>query len=110
MAELIEQLQLTAEQQQRLDRIHEALGDFHGGSHDPMVELHNELMSQFESGYIENAEIRRVIDEHVEQIRETAYVVTDELVGLVNALDERQRGIVQEHLDAARDRDHGHGH
>ena len=98
MARLIEQLELTPAQLQRLEKIHEIAGTFGSEGHGSMAELHNQLVSQFEHGYIETTEIRQVIDGHVEQIREVAYVVTDELVALVNGLDAKQRETLQAHL------------
>ena len=74
------------------------VGSFGSEGHGSMAELHDQLVSQFEHGYIETAEIRQVIDGHVEQIREVAYVVTDELVALVNGLDAKQRETLLAHL------------
>ena len=75
-----------------------------------MADLHNQLVTQFERGYIESGEIRGFIDGHVEQIRGMAYAVTDELIELINGLDEKQRGILLAHLQGAKSGDHGHGH
>jgi Spy/CpxP family protein refolding chaperone len=110
MSGLIEQLELTPNQLQRLERIHEILGAH--GSEDPgtMAELHDQLVEQFEQGHVETDEIRRVIDGHVEQIRDVAYSVTDELIALVNELDTRQREIVLAHLQGNHGGHTGHGH
>ena len=109
MARMIEQLELTPEQYQRLENVHEIIGT--DGSEEPgaMAELHDKLMAQVEQGQVENAEIRRLIDGHVEQIRERAYAVTDELIALVNGLDATQREKLLAHLRGAHQRGHGNG-
>lgn len=98
MARLIEQLQLTPEQQHRLERIHEIMETYGGEDDGTMAELHHRLMTQFGQGRVETDEIRRVIDRRVERTRDMAYAVTDELVALVNGLDPGQREIVSAHL------------
>jgi len=98
MAQLIEELELTPDQQQRLEKLHEIFGAYHSQGSGSMFKLHNELVEQFRRGDLETDEIRRTIDEHVEQIRETAYAGTDELVALVNGFDARQREIMMTHL------------
>ena len=110
MAQMIEQLELTPDQLQRLEKVHEIIGSYGSGGHGSMADLHNQLVTQFERGYIESGEIRGFIDEHVEQIRGMAYAVTDELIELINGLDEKQRGILLAHLQGAKSGDHGHGH
>lgn len=110
MAELVDQLELTPDQMQRFEKIHEIMASHGSGNRDAMVQLHDSLVEQFESGQIGTAEIRRTIDAHVEEMRAIAYAVTDELVGLINELDGRQRGIVLEHLEGAKARGRGHGH
>jgi Spy/CpxP family protein refolding chaperone len=108
MAALIEELELNPDQQQQLDKIHEILRGYHGGEHNPMSRLHNELVSQFERGSLDALQIRQVVDEQVEQMREMAYLATDELVALVNGLDNRQREILLQHFEEAKDHRGGH--
>ena len=108
MAGLIEQLELTPDQLQRLEKIHEIMGAYGSKGSGSMAELHDRLLAQFEQGHIETDEIRQVIDGHVEQMRETAYSVTDELIALVNGLDARQREIVLTHLQGNREQHHSH--
>ena len=110
MARLIEQLELTPAQLQRLEKIHEIVGSFGSEGHGSMAELHDQLVAQFEHGYIETGEIRQVIDGHVEQIRDVAYVVTDELVALVNGLDARQRETLLAHLQGNHEGHPGNSH
>jgi hypothetical protein len=110
MARLIERLELTADQRRHLDRVHEIFGAHGDGAPGAMERLHEELMAQFEQGDLDAGEIRGVVDEHVEQMREMAYAVTDEIVALVNGLDARQRDIVLEHLQAGHAGHQGHGH
>jgi Spy/CpxP family protein refolding chaperone len=109
MAQLIEELELTPDQQQRLEKLHEIFGAYHSQGSGSMFMLHNELVEQFRRGGLETDEIRRTIDEHVEQIREMAYAGTDELVALVNGLDARQREIVLTHLQGSQEEHHSHG-
>lgn len=106
MSALIDELQLTPDQLQRLERVHEIIGNaHHGDGRGTMAVLHEQLMAQIEQGRIESDEIRLVIDSHVEQIRTMAYAVTDELIELANGLDARQREILLAHL-----RENSNGH
>jgi Spy/CpxP family protein refolding chaperone len=102
MTRLLEELELTPQQQQRVEKLHEVFGAYHSQGSGSMIELHNKLVEQFQRGRLETDEIRRTIDEHVEQIREMAYAGTDELVALVNGLDARQREIMLTHLQGNR--------
>ncbi len=108
MAGLIEELEFNPDQLQRLERIHETFGTF--GQEDPraMIDLHNRLIEQFEQGNIETGEIRHLIDGHLEQVREMAYGVTDELIALVNGLDARQREILLTHIRGKHDGNDAH--
>jgi len=108
MSELVKQLELSQEQTERLEAIHRSLETHHGGKADgSTAELHEQLVEQFEQGYIDADAVRGMIDQHLAEIRTMAYSVTDELLALVNSLDERQREIVLAHLQG----DHGgHGH
>ena len=110
MSRLIEQLDLSPDQLQRLERVHEILGAHGSEQSGTMAELHDRLVAQFEQGYVEPDEIRQVIDGHVEQIRDVAYDVTDELIALINGLDARQREIVLAHLQGNNGGHPGHGH
>ena len=110
MAQVIEQLELTPDQMQRFEKIHEIVGSFGGGEDSAMVGLHDSLVTQFEQGYVGTDEIRQAIDAHLEEFRGLAYAVTDELVALINELDESQREVLLKHLKGAKSGDHGHGH
>jgi len=109
MAGLIEQLELTPDQLQRLEKVHEIIGTYGSEGPGSMAELHDKLVAQFEQGQVETDEIRLVIDGHVEQIRDVAYAVTDELIALVNELDATQREIMLEHLQGNQEGHHLHG-
>ncbi len=116
MAQFIEQLELTPDQQQRLERIHQSIGNLGNEGHTSMAEVHDQLVSQVEQGYLDIDEVRRLIDEHLEQMRSVAYAVTDELVPLVNELDASQRETLLTHLQGNEKGHHaahggqGHGH
>ena len=109
MTRLIEQLELTPDQMQRLEKLHEIIGSYGSEKSGSMAELHDRLVTQFEQGRLETDEIRGVIDGHVEQIREMAYAGTDELIALVNGLDSRQREIVLTHLQGNQKEHHSDG-
>ena len=116
MTSLIEQLELTPEQRQHLEKIHEVLGTFGSDGHASMEALHNQLVARVEGGAVEASEVHDIIDEHLEQMRGVAYAVTDELVELVNGLDGKQREMLLAHLQghdgehAGHDGHGGHGH
>ncbi len=106
MGELVNQLDLSEEQTQRLDALHRSFESHRGMADGSMAELHDQLVEQFEQGDIEADPIRQMIDQHLEEIRTMAYSATDDLTALVNSLDEKQREIVLAHLQG----DHaGHG-
>ena len=109
MAEVIEQLELTPEQLQRLEKVHEIIGSYGSDGHGSMAELHEKLVAQFGQGHVEADEIRLVIDGHVDEMREMAYAVTDELVALVNGLDATQREILLTHLQGNQEGHQLHG-
>ena len=99
MAELIEKLELTPEQHQHLERIHELMeATHHGSGPGSMADLHEKLVAQCADGEVETSDLRAVVDEHVEQARGLLYSITDEFVALVQDLDARQRQILKEHL------------
>jgi hypothetical protein len=99
MAQLIEQLELTSEQHRHLERIHELMeAAHHGAGGGSLAELHDKLVAQCADGEVETADLRPVVDEHVEQVRGVLYSITDEFVALVQGLDARQRQILREHL------------
>ncbi len=105
MGELVNQLDLSEEQTQRLDALHRSFESHRGMADGSMAELHDQLVEQFEQGDIEAEPIRQVIDQHLAEIRTMAYSATDDLIALVNSLDAEQREIVLAHLRG----DHG-GH
>lgn len=105
MAQLIEQLELTPDQQQHLDKAHGILEAFGSDGHASLIELHEQLVGQVEQGDLETDAVRAIVDEHLEQIRSMAYGVTDELIALVNGLDATQRESLLAHL-----REHGEDH
>ena len=98
MARLIDELELSDDQLSHLERIHEAVDRFEHHPGGSMQELHELLISQFHAGAIDEAEVRGMIDQHLEQIRGTAYAVTGEMVTLINGLDTRQREILMQHI------------
>jgi hypothetical protein len=99
MAELIERLQLTPEQHRHLQRIHELMeATHHGSGPGSMAELHEKLVAQLADGEVETADLRPVVDQHVEQVRGVLYSITDEFVSLLHGLDARQRQLLQQHL------------
>ena len=108
MAQIIEHLNLTPDQLQRVEKVQELVGSYSNGGHAAMLELHEELVTQFERGEVSTTEIRRVIDEHIKEPA-VASALTDELVGLVKSLDDTQRGILLEHLPETGPGG-GHGH
>jgi len=103
---LVSQLDLSQEQTERLEAIHRTLESHGGKAEGSIAGLHDQLVEQFEQGHIESDAVRRMIDQHLAEIRSVAYSVTDDLLALVNSLDARQREIVLAHLQAGHA---GHG-
>ncbi len=101
--ELVNQLDLSPEQTERLEAIHRTFESFGGMAHGSMAEIHDQLVEQFEQGYIETDAVRQTIDEHLAEIRTVAYSVTDDLLALVNGLDAGQREIVLTHLQGEKE-------
>ncbi len=110
MDELVNQLDLSQEQTERLQAIHRTF-ESHGGKVDgSMAGLHDQLVEQFEQGHIEADAVRQMIDEQLAEIRSVAYSVTDELLALVNSLDAGQRELVLAHLQGDHAGHSGPGH
>lgn len=109
MARLIEQLNLTPDQLQHLEKVHEIVGSFGSDGHASMAELHEQLVARVEEGDLDAYEIRAIVDGHIEQIRTIAHAVTDEVVALVNGLDAAQRETLLTHLQETVEAGH-HGH
>ena len=108
--ELVNQLNLSPEQNELLEAIHRTF-ESHGGMADgSMAGLHDQLVEQFKQGYIETDAIRPKIDQHLTEIRTVAYSVTDDLLALVNSLDSGQREIVLAHLQGDHAGHSGPGH
>jgi len=105
MAGLIERLKLTPEQLERFEEIQRIAGSYHRAGRGSMHELHEQLIARFEQGRVSTDEIRPVIDDHLETLREMAYAMTDQMIALVNDLDAAQREILLEYLQEG-DRDH----
>ncbi len=110
MDELVNQLDLSQEQNERLEAIHRTLESHAGMPHESMAELHDQLVEQFEHGNIETDAVRQKIDQHLAEMRTVAYSVTDDLFALVNSLDAEQREIVLAHLQGDHGGHSGHGH
>jgi hypothetical protein len=99
MAQIIEQLELRPEQHRHVERIHELMeATHHGSGAGSMAELHERIVTQCMDGEVTSADLRLVVDAHVEQVRGVLYAITDEFAALVEGLDARQREILQEHL------------
>ena len=109
MAQLIEQLELTPEQLRHLEKVHEIVGAFGTEGHGSMAELHEQLVAEVEQGELDAYEIRSIVDGHLDQLRDMAYGVADEVVALVNGLDATQRQTLLAHLRETVGEGH-HGH
>ncbi len=113
--QLIQDLELNDAQNQQLESVHNAfMHHMHGAgqAHEQHLQA---LIGRLENGgYMDPAEVRQTIDQHIEKIREQAYSVADPLVGLLNSLDADQRALLLDHLkDARAHADHhrkAHGH
>jgi Spy/CpxP family protein refolding chaperone len=99
--QLIDDLNLTEEQQQRLDNLHQALQSKHEEKMAVQGQHHQRLVDQISQGDIDSQEVRGEIDRHLEELKTVAYTVSDELVALINSLDEEQRATLMEHIEKA---------
>ena len=100
--QLIEDLQLNEDQNQQLESLHKALmHQMHGAGQAHAHHL-QAFIERLENGYMDPAEVRQTIDQHIEQVREQAHSVAEPLVGLLNSLDADQRALLLDHLKEAR--------
>lgn len=120
----MEELGLTAEQRQLFDAIHEKLGSFSAGHAEEHPETLDWFLDRVRQGDLTTAEIRGVVDRHLEEIRTLAYAIGDDVVAVVETLDDEQRELVAGHLEAMHSchggqgpggflghfRGHSHGH
>jgi len=115
VGEIIEDLNLSPSQQERLDRIHAIVQAKIDEVHATHEDEHAWLREQVALGQVDQAQVRAAIDEHVEGFRATAYQVGDELTVFLNSLDESQRATLLAKLDRLHDslkqaHDGKHGH
>jgi Spy/CpxP family protein refolding chaperone len=110
MIRFISELDLDEEQLQHLEAIHGIVDEVQGRI-DPSAHAQR-ILGKLESGQeFDPAEARALVDQHLEQMRVTAYSVTDELTALANSLDDSQRALLAEHMrDAMAAHEDGEGH
>lgn len=109
MMKLVDDLQLNPEQKTRVEAIHQILMGKFQQHHEHHGEHARVLAARLGQGPMSTEEVRPVIDQHVEQIRATAYQISEELVALLNSLDETQRATVLAHLQEVHGTDAGAG-
>ena len=100
--QLIQDLKLNEDQNHRLESVHGAMMQHRQGAGDAHEAHLQVFIERLESGYMDPAEVRQAIDQHVEKIRLHAYSVSDPLVELFNSLDADQRQTLVDHLKQAR--------
>lgn len=100
--QLIQDLQLDDAQQEKLGDLHRALAG-HMESRDKAHRTHvHLLLKRLEAGPLDATAARAEIDVFLEQTRHELYQAVDAMTALVNSLDARQQGILQDHLAEAR--------
>jgi Spy/CpxP family protein refolding chaperone len=107
--QLIDDLNLTEEQQQRFDNLHQSLQSRIEGKMEAQSQHHQWLVDQISQGNIDPEEVRNEIDRHLEELKAVAYTASDELVALGNSLDEEQRATLMQHIDKAHEAMAQHG-
>ena len=98
MAGVMQKLSLTPDQERRMAQVHETMRAAGGKHGETMSALHDQIVAQFERGRIDSGEIRATIDAKLEEFREMAYAVTDELIAFGESLDADQRRILLDHF------------
>lgn len=97
---LLDDLELSAEQHRRVESIHETLiGGFHGTPEDHRGHL-KALIERIETNTLDAQEAQQVLAQHLETIGRTLELALDETVALVSSLDDDQRALLVEHLEA----------
>ncbi|NJL27636.1 MAG: apolipoprotein A1/A4/E family protein [Thermoanaerobaculia bacterium] len=98
MMQLIDDLDLTPEQQAHVEAIHQILAERGEERREHHGEHAQRILERLEQGSLSSEEVRPVIDGHIEQFRGVAYAISDELIALVNSLDETQRATLRAHV------------
>jgi len=106
---LIDDLDLTENQQQQMDSVHEQLRARFEAKGDGRQDHHAWLVDQIRKGSVDPVEVRQSIDQHLEEARALAYQVADELVPLLNSLDETQRTTLLSFVDEIHETMEGRG-
>jgi Spy/CpxP family protein refolding chaperone len=120
IASLIQDLDLSEEQQAQLTTIHDNLAEMPFGQSGHAAHL-VVMVEHIQRGQLNSGAVRQMVDEHVEQLRQSAYRLGDGLVALLDSLDVDQQETLSKHLDAAaahmsesghgqEHSSHGHGH
>lgn len=98
VAELVAKLDLRPDQQAHIDTIHGILSERMTAHRAGIGEHLEVLIERIDKGSINETEAHLHIDDRIETMRSTAYLVSDELVALINSLDDQQRATLTEHL------------
>lgn len=108
---LLRQLDLSAEQEGRVDAMHEVMGSHREIFQEAHIALHETLVEAIEGGSLDEADLNVIVDHGIEELRRSVYTMTREISALVNSLDDGQRAILNEHIQAGKAaKESGHGH
>lgn len=102
IGQLIDELALDEHQQARIETLHETMaGHVDGVTHVHDAHLAN-MIEQLEAGNLLTPQVRSMVDHHIEELRQVAYQVGEQVTGLVDSLDASQRDRLLAHLRAVR--------
>ena len=104
ISELSAELELNAEQQERLARVRDIAIEHRESMMAEREERFPELVAAIEAGDIDEVEVQGRIDEKLEEARGVLHRVSSELVALVNSMDESQRSRLARRLEEMHER------
>jgi len=103
-AMLVEDLDLTEEQQAQLDGIHELIRSKHEAHEGERGEHFDQVLDAVESGEIDEQAVHDHIDAKVDEMRASLHEIADEVIVFVASLDEEQRATLVVKLEDFRER------
>lgn len=101
---LIDDLDLSADQQARLEALHSTLMSGFDAVHQEGGAHLEALIERIETGSLDRGEASLVMEQHIAALGEMLESATGEVVDLVNSLDADQRALLVAHLKAVTDR------
>jgi hypothetical protein len=96
---LVDELELSPEQLQRVEQVKTLIHEHHRQAGEEREAHFQRIRQAIAQGNVDASEVQQEMDEKIDEMRQLAHSVTDELVPLVNSLNDEQRELLLAKLD-----------